>query len=222
MEEMRFLDVHPEATRIPSIPGQTILGDRGENLSSVLHASCYDPTKKAALTEWLKELTPMDVADFDFVSGADGKILVVLIEASGRRISAYSASDGTLKFLALLAAMLGPNPPRFIFIEELEAGIHPARLGLLVNLIETETAKGKTQVVVTTHSPDLLAMLSDGAREHASLVYRLPGEQEGRIKRVMDIPHIREALEKEDLGRLHAYGWMETAVHFAEGGADPP
>ncbi|NJM59543.1 MAG: AAA family ATPase [Oscillatoriales cyanobacterium RU_3_3] len=43
---MRFLDLSPEAMRMPSIPGQTILGDRGENLSSVLLDICQIPEKK--------------------------------------------------------------------------------------------------------------------------------------------------------------------------------
>jgi len=54
--------------RKPSIPGQSILGERGANLSSVLQAICEKPELKQALSHWIQELTPMDVIDFKFWS----------------------------------------------------------------------------------------------------------------------------------------------------------
>ena len=59
----RFLDLSPTQMRIPSLPGQTTLGDQGENLSSVLFATCADASKKQVLLEWVRKLTPMDVDD---------------------------------------------------------------------------------------------------------------------------------------------------------------
>lgn len=222
LNSMRFLDLVPEALRIPSLPGQTILGDRGENLSSVLLAICEDASRKQALIEWVQELTPLDVTDFHFDSGPDGKVLVALVEAGGRRTSALSASDGTLRFLALAAALLGPSTARFYFIEEIDNGIHPTRLHLLTKLIEQQTRDGHTQVVATTHSPQLLNFLSPQAQEHASLVYRLPGQPGARIRRIMDLPDVARILKTQDLARLHAAGWMEDAVAFTEGGGDAP
>src|SRR5262249_4312216 len=99
----RFLDLSPEAMRIPSLPGQTVLGDRGENLSSVLYAICADKGRKETLIEWVKELTPMDAKDFAFPSDQTGRILVTLVEEDDTQTSAYSASDGTLRFLAMIA-----------------------------------------------------------------------------------------------------------------------
>ena len=54
---------------------------------------------KQAILEWIRELTPQDVADFKFVPDQTGKILVSLVESGGQETSAYSASDGTLRFL---------------------------------------------------------------------------------------------------------------------------
>ncbi len=133
---IRFLDLDPDAMRISSQPGQNILGDRGENLSSVLHAICGDPKQKQNLVEWIKELTPMDAKDFEFISDQTGKILVNLIEEKGQKTSAYSASDGTLRFLAMIAALLGPKPAKMYFFEELDNGLHPTRLYLLLQLAE--------------------------------------------------------------------------------------
>lgn len=216
LPSMRFLDLVPEALRIPSLPGQTILGDRGENLSSVLLAICDDAARKQALIEWLRELTPLDVTDFHFDAGPDGKVLVALVESDGRRTSALSASDGTLRFLALAAALLGPSRERFYFIEEIDNGIHPSRLHLLVKLIERQTEDGARQVVATTHSPQLLGFLSEKSREHASLVYRLPGQPGARIRRIMDLPDVARLLKTQDLAQLFAAGFLEDAVAFTE------
>ena len=211
---MRFLDLAPEAMRLPSIPGQDILGDRGENLSSVLQAIYTKEQTKAALINWVRALTPLDVMDFDFIPDQTGKILVSLIEKDGRKTSAYSASDGTLRFLAMIAALLGPSPARFYFFEELENGIHPTRLHLLLQLIEQKVKTGEVQLVASSHSPQLLGFLSEDARKHASLIYRLEETPDARIKRIIDIPHARELLEKGDLAKLHASGWLEDAVSF--------
>ena len=121
---MRFLDLNLDAIRLPSLPGQTILGDRGENLSSVLQAIYEDENRRQALIGWIQELTPMDVVDFAFPPDQTGRVLVSLIEENERKTSAYSASDGTLRFLAVLAALLGPEPAHLYFFEELENGLH--------------------------------------------------------------------------------------------------
>jgi predicted ATPase len=138
-----------------------------------------------------------------------------LVEKGGRQISAYSASDGTLRFLAMIAALLGPEPSRFYFFEELDNGIHPARLHLLLGLIERESQRGPVQMVATTHSPELLALLSQASLDHASLIYRLPDNNEGRIIRIRDIPGADDVIATQDLAKLHATGWLEDAVFFA-------
>jgi len=212
---MRFLDLDPEALRRPSLPGQTVLGDKGENLSSVLQSICSKPDLKMALASWIAELTPMDATDFEFPADQQGRILVSLIEKGGGRISAYSASDGTLRFLAMIAALLGPEASRFYFFEELDNGIHPARLHLLLGLIERQAERGTVRMVATTHSPELLALLDQKSLEHASLVYRLPGSNEGRIVRILDIPGAADLIAKQELAKLHSTGWLEDAVYFS-------
>ena len=133
--------------------------------------------------EWIRKLTPMDVVNLQFDPDASGRTLLSLKEKNGQTVSADCASDGTLRFLGILAAMFGPDPATVYFIEELENGIHPTRLGLLVELIESQTKRRGIQVIATSHSPQLLQFLSEESIEHASLVYRLPDHPDARIKR---------------------------------------
>ncbi|WP_437715885.1 AAA family ATPase [Sorangium sp. So ce448] len=214
LRSMRFLDLSPDAARLPSLPGRQVLGDRGENLSSVLLTISQDPKRRGTLLEWIRALTPLDVVDLEFPQDFTGRVLVHLVEQGGRKISAYSASDGTLRFLALLAALLDTDTTPFYFFEEIENGIHPTRLHLLVQLIEQQCRTRGVQVLATTHSPQLLGFLSPEFRESALLIYRLRGADESSVRKVVDLPDLNRVLETQDLARLHASGWLEDMVEL--------
>ena len=72
-------------------------------------------------------------------------------------VSATRISDGTLRFLQLLVILRHPDPPPLIVIEEPELGLHPDAIGIIAD--ELMEASERTQIVVTTHSPELLKSL---------------------------------------------------------------
>ena len=216
LDSMRFLEPSPDRMREPSFPGANILGDSGENLPTVLEGICADPKRKEILADWLSELTPMDVADFEFLRDPSGRVHLTLCEKNGRKVSAYSASDGTLRFLAMLAVLLGENPKGLYFFEEIDTGIHPVRLNLLMDLIERQTAKHGIQVVTTTHAPTLLTVMNDKTFENTSVVCRLEDTSDAIIRPVAELPNVRELRQDQGLGRLHESGWMEDALAFTE------
>ncbi|MCY4437403.1 MAG: ATP-binding protein [Chloroflexi bacterium] len=213
---IRLFEMSPERMRQPSVSGATRLGDTGDNLATLLEAICSNPQRKNVLLSWLHELTPMDVSDLTFPRDPSGRIHLQIQEANGRSVSAYSASDGTLRFLGMLAALLNEEFEGLYFFEEIDNGIHPARLHLLLDLIERQTAKGKIQVIATTHSPDVLNLISDTTFENTSVVYRDEDSADAVIRRVAELPNARELRKSQGLGRLHAGGWMENILSFAE------
>ena len=214
---MRFLDLSPEGMRQPAFPGQTTLGDGGENLPAVLKEICADPDRRETLAEWTRALTPMDVRDFEFPTDpTTGKVQLAFKEFTGRTVSAYVASDSTLRFLAMVAALLSAKPARLYFFEEIDNGIHPARLHLLADLIERCTATNGIQVVATTHSPDLLSMIGDETFKNTSVVCRRPDTDTAVVRPVASLPNADELRQSQGLGRLHASGWMEDAIFFTE------
>lgn len=215
LQSIRFLDLDPEAMRQPSPASQTVLGSRGENLPSVLQALCRDDDRTGVLRDWLQALTPLDVVDFAFETDFAGRVMVFLVEGNGHRTSAYSASDGTLRFLAMVAALLSADSGRIYVFEELDNGIHPTRLHLLLDLIERACREQTVQVIGTTHNPALLSFLSDDAREAALLVHRPPGLAESKVTRLMDLPDIERVLERDNLGELLTAGWLDDAAFFA-------
>ena len=212
---MRFLDLSPGRMRQPAFPGQTVLGGSGQNLSTVLKEICTDEQRKRTLAEWTRALTPMDVHDFEFPTDATtGLVQLVFVEKNGSRVSAYSASDGTLRFLAMLAALLGTNPARLYVFEEIDNGIHPSRQQLLIDLIEAQTEKGHLQVVTTTHSPDLIELVGADTFQNTSVVCRCPDTEAAEIRPVAELPNATKLQQSQGLRRLQRSGWMENAVLF--------
>ena len=179
---------------------------------SGLESICADFRRKTPLISWLQELTPMDVSDFEFPRDPSGRVHLRIVEQGGRSISAYSASDGTLRFLGMLAVLLGPNPAGVYFFEEIDNGIHPNRLWLLLDLIERQTAKNGIQVITTTHSPDVLNLISDKTFEKKSVVYRDEGSAGAIIRPVDSLPNARKLRNAQGLGKLHTSGWMEDML----------
>ena len=186
-----------------------------------MQAICADAKSKEALIEWTRELTPLDVVDMQFPEvSLEGKIQLQVVETGGREISAESASDGTLRFLAFAAALLGTEPARFYFFEEIENGIHPNRAHLLINLLRNSTRKGGIQVAGTTHSPALLNFLDEASLHDASLVYR--AGTVSKIRSFADIPALWQVAGKSRAGELHGSGWFENAAEFLEADEKDP
>ena len=67
-----------------------------------------------------------------------------MMRERGREWPAPTLSDGTLRFAAIAAAFFQLDMPGIITIEEIENGIHASRLRLLVELMRSQTAAGKT------------------------------------------------------------------------------
>ena len=215
LANMRFLDLVPDRMREPAFPGAK-LGDYGQNLAVALEKICIDPERGSVLTSWTQELTPMDVIGFEFPRDPSGMVHFKIKEHNGRKVSAYSVSDGTLRFLAMLAALLSPDQAGVYFFEEIENGLHPARLHLLIDLIEKQTAKHGIQVVTTTHSPDVLNLINDKTFENTSVVYRDEESADAIIRPAAELPRASELRRTQGLGRLHSTGWMEDMLAFAE------
>ena len=216
---MRFWDLSPDLMRKPGYPNAP-LGDRGENLPAVLEKTCADPQLRSTLVSWLQELTPMDVSDLEFPRDPSGHVHLLLCEKNRTKISADGASDGTLRFLTVLAALLGKGPPRLCFFEEIDNGIHPARLNLLMELIERQTEKRGIQVLTTTHASTMLTVMSDSTFANTSVVSRLEDSADAIIRRVADLGDAPKLRREQGAGRLHESGWLEDALFFAEGPDD--
>ncbi len=107
-------------------------------------------------------------------------------------------STGTLRILALLALLHHPEPPPLIIIEEIENGLDPASVHLIVNEIQEAVESGRTQIILTTHSPYLLDLL---LLDHIVLVERIEGQPV--FSRPGDNQRLRQWAERFAPGTLY-------------------
>ena len=93
------------------------------------------------------------------MSGAKEEVnLSWLQKGSDYPMQPYHFSDGSIRFICLAVALLQPNPPSTIIIDEPELGLHPAAIAILAELIQL--AAKRTQVIVASQSPSLIDQFS--------------------------------------------------------------
>lgn len=187
------------------------MGERGENFAALVRTLCENPATKDAYLTWLKHLRPAEVDDVGFLKGAVGELMFKLQEG-GEEFPAPVLSDGTLRFAAITAAFFQPDMPGLLTLEEIENGIHASRLRLLVELLRNRTSSGSTQVIVTTHSPIVLAWLQPEEYRHTFFCKRDEATGESRILPLTEIPHFSDIVKRQPIGDLFAEGWMEAAL----------
>ena len=115
-------------------------------------------------------------------------------------IPATRLSDGTIRFIALAAALLARDPPPLLCIEEPELGLHPDALPLLGELLVE--ASEKTQLIVTTHSDALVSALTD----HVEAVVACERLGDGTTLRRLDPSQLSTWLDEYRLGDLWRMG----------------
>ncbi|WP_442762766.1 AAA family ATPase [Malikia spinosa] len=167
------------------------------NLGLVLNRLRRDPEVKRRLLTALQALYD-GIDDYDVQ--IEGGTVQVFFHEGRFTIPATRLSDGTLRYLCLLAVLCHPNPPPLICIEEPELGLHPDVLPTLADLLKE--ASTRTQLIVTTHSDVLVDAMSD---QPESVLVAEKGEHGTTLTR-LDAEKLKPWLEKYRLGQLWTRG----------------
>jgi len=187
----------PQTTDMPNYWLEPDISSRNQNLWLVLATLRNMPAIKQKLLDALRVLyNGID----DFGVHIEGGTVQVFFQEGNYIIPATRLSDGTLRYLRMLAILCHPNPPPLICIEEPELGLHPDVLPTLANLLVD--ASEHTQLIVTTHSDILVDALSD---QSDAIVVAEKGENGTTLKR-LDAEDIKPWLEKYSLGQLWTRG----------------
>jgi predicted ATPase len=186
------------------------IGESGENFASLVKSILGSKENGVAYVSWLRELLSSEAEDIEILSGAVGEPLFAL--RRGKLLfPAHILSDGTLRFAALVAAFFQPDMPDIITIEEIENGIHPTRLRLLLELLKSQSSETGPQVFATTHSPVVLAWLDESDYETTFFCKRDEETGASIIKPLSEIPRLIELVKTQPLSELFMEGWMEGA-----------
>jgi predicted ATPase len=213
LRDAAFLDIRPSLMRDyrPTKAGQ--LGTSGENVSPVLYAlKEKDSSRFEDIVDWLGELCAPVVEAIDFDKTKLDEVMFFLVEKGGRQISARSVSDGTLRFLGELVALLTCSEGSLVVLEEPDVGLHPSRIHLLSELLEDIAKRRRIQILATTHSPSLLAHLSSEALAAVIAFGRDPENGWSVCSRLGDLEHFESLRDSSRLEHLVSTGWLERAL----------
>jgi predicted ATPase len=121
-------------------------------------------------------------------------------------------SDGTLRFAAIAAAFFQPDMPDVLTVEEIENGIHPSRVRLLVELLRSQSGRSGRQVMATTHSPVVLSWLKPSDYGTTFHCTRDDETGESHITPLSEVPMFQSVVQKQPIGELFAELWLENAL----------
>ncbi|MGM9425034.1 AAA family ATPase [Hydrogenophaga sp. MI9] len=204
----QFLTLSPERMGLP-VPqqrtkGQVRLASDGSNVADfLLDLRRQSPNAFDGIVETMAYVLPYakDIQPALSSSEIERKAWLQLSEDT-YKVPGWLLSTGTLRMLALLALLRHPNPPPLIVVEEIENGLDPRSIHLIVEEIRNAVLPGTTQVIITTHSPYLLDLLT---LEHLVVVER-DAKGHPRFSRPADHDNLQRWAQEFAPGKLYTMG----------------
>ena len=181
-----------------------------ENLSAVVAGLLADKATRSSLLEMTRSLSEAQVSEVETATSELGDVMVTIKERIGsemRPMPARLMSDGTLRFLAIAAALLdlenqsdnfeaGSRP--MLVVEEIENGLHPSQAALLLGQLKSSADRG-VLTLATTHSLAILDALE--GRDHESVVVcSRCSDGWSTATRLTDFPDYFEVVGRTPLG----------------------
>jgi predicted ATPase len=189
-------DAEVRKPQLADLPADSLTSD-SRNLGLILnqleHSGAW-----SEFNGYLKRFLPR----FDrYSTRIEGGTVQFYLHESGLKqpIPATRLSDGTIRFMAILAQLLAPTPPPLICIEEPELGLHPDALALLATLLQEASAR--SQLIVTTHSDALVSSLTEVADSVVVCEYR-----NGTVMQRIESEKLKFWLDKYKLGEIWRIG----------------
>jgi len=170
--------------RSPQIGTWTpVLGNDGSDLASAIQ-TIWEIGNGKAFAAAVEDAFPGGRV---YVDNNDGRF-AAMMEQHGllRALGTAELSDGTLRYMLWIAALLTPRPPALMVLNEPETSLHPDLLGALARLIAQ--AAERTQVIVVTHAARLIAALSEQKDCHSIVLEKSFGETTIVGQNKLDMP----------------------------------
>lgn len=211
--DWQFLTLQPEQMGVPQPRQRTGGGVRlekdGSNIADyLLEIQRLSPGAFDGIVQTMTYVLPY-ARDLQpaVTSELERKAYLQLTEADFK-VPGWMLSTGTLRVLALLAVLRHPQPPPLVVVEEIENGLDPRSIHLLVEEIRTAVLSGATQVVITTHSPYLLDLLK---LDQIVLVAR-DDKGQPRFYRPQDSDALQRWSKEFSPGRLYTMGKLHEVA----------
>ena len=132
-------------------------------------------------------------------------------------VDARAMSDGTLRFLAILTALLTLPEGSLLAIDEVDNGFHPSRAHLLLEALQTIGKQRNIDVLVTTHNPALLDALGTEFVPFVTVAHRDSITGESKLTLLEDIEQLPKLLAQGTVGKLSTQGLIEKSLESVHG-----
>ncbi len=196
------------------------LNNDGSNIAGVL-AGLEENRRKnveATLTHYLKALPERDIKHVWSEPVGKFKTDAMLYcqegweETATHEIDARGMSDGTLRYLAIVTALLTREPDSLLVIEEVDNGLHPSRARILIDMLRELGKERGIDVIVTTHNPALLDAAGVGMLPFIIVAHRDDKTGISQLIQLEDIEQLPKLIASGSLGRLNTEGRIESAL----------
>ncbi|MGQ3486963.1 AAA family ATPase [Roseovarius pacificus] len=127
-------------------------------------------------------------------------------------VDARGMSDGTLRFLAILTALLTRPEGTLLVVEEVDNGLHPSRAYLLLEMLSKIGEERRIDILVTTHNPALLDALGPEAVPFITVAHRNPETGSSELTLLENVDNLARVLGHGPLGTLSTKGVIERAL----------
>jgi predicted ATPase len=204
LDKIFLLDLESVATlRKPSKGTPDSIGRNGQYLAAYLHSMNIE--RKNALDNKLSEFVP-HISNVQVTKESNGNINLSFKERfqastdTNQIVQAEHISDGTLRILALLATIFGASEKDILLLDEIENGIDPNHVAILIGLLEEAIEKRGIQVILATHSPLIVNFVPENGIRYFSR------ELSGNVvaKKLFDRKELKKMLEYMGPGEV----WM--------------
>ncbi|MEH2281472.1 MAG: AAA family ATPase [Nostoc sp.] len=219
IKNILILNPIPSKMRDYSRLSDTLEGD-ASNIAGVLAGLTEEQKTEVELTlsEYIKDFPEGDIqrvwAEKVGRFGTDAMLYCQEEWKPGHitEIDARTMSDGTLRFLAILTALLTRPEGSQLVIEEIDNGLHPSRAELLVKILREIGSKRKIDILLTTHNPALLDALGPEIVPFVVVAHRDKETGESKLTLLEDIENLPILLASGTLGRLATKGAIEKSL----------
>lgn len=219
LQKIFVFDPIPSHMRNYTPLSEKLLAD-GSNIAGVL-AGLEQERKiqvETTLTHYLKDLPERDIKRIWTEPVGKFKTDAMLYCEEGwenqptHEVDARGMSDGTLRYLAIVAALLTREPGSLLVIEEVDNGLHPSRSHCLIDMLKTLGEARKIDILVTTHNPALLDAAGVGMMPFIVVAHRDDATGFSRLTQLEDIEQLPKLIASGSLGTLSSKGRIEIAL----------
>ncbi len=207
----------------------TQIKENGENISPVLYELCKDDKKEEVLLDVICSLPENEVGGIEFIKTQLNDVIFGLKEhyaGTTEIVDAKRLSDGTLRCIAIVAAILSIPENGILVVEEIDNGIHPRRVNVLIDRLSQLGELRNIDIILTTHNPVLLNKYDKDKLLGVSVVYRDKEKGVSKFIPFVEIEQYPKLLAKGGLGeamlddslikmiknpsKLADYAWLEV------------